>query len=194
MPGNTPHDDAEPREEDVLREDEARHDDLEDTVAEDLAIAEEGPRLSPVKARADVNLDEVFDKTTQAAEGVSTWKYDPEAGRSDVAVKIRAAREAIESAVGTPFGKLIIALVVGLGAISLGIMAAIRQERNYIIAAAIVIPPAAWLIHARYNAWLGHKRYMYRLLETLGEDVSDFDPHRVNRKIGTAIDGKRKKR
>ncbi|MFN0132365.1 MAG: hypothetical protein ACKVW3_07540 [Phycisphaerales bacterium] len=176
-----------------LPEGEERRDDLDDTVAEDLVLAEDGPKITPKRAGADVNLDEVFDSSTPAVESSSTWKYDPEAGRSDVAIKIRAAREAVHAAVGTPFGKFVVSLVLGLAAVSVAIMAAIRQERNYIIAAAILVPPAAWLVYSRYNAWLGHKRYMYRLLETLGEDVSGFDPHRVNRKIGTAIDGKRRK-
>ena len=38
------------------------------------------------------------------------------------------------------------------------------------------------MVYWRYQVWLGHKRYMYRLLESLGEDVSDFDPRKVYRK------------
>jgi hypothetical protein len=64
---------------------------------------------------------------------------------------------------------------VFLAGIALAIAAATLQDWGWIIAAGVVTPLGSVLMYLRYQAWLGHKRYLYRLLETLGEDVSDFD-------------------
>jgi hypothetical protein len=68
-----------------------------------------------------------------------------------------------------------------LAGIGLCIAAVTFQNWPWIVAAGIVLPLGGFLMYLRYQAWLGHKRYMYRLLETLGEDVSDFQPHKMYR-------------
>lgn len=133
---------------------------------------------------ADVALDEILDRVEASSDTSSLTRYDPEAGHTNVSVKIRAATEAIRNSVSTPFGKLLTAIVVGLAGLSLAIAAITLQTTPWIVAAAIVAPVGGLLVYWRYQAWLGHKRYMYRLLETLGEDVTDFDPRKMYRKIG----------
>src|SRR5207253_11266499 len=117
-------------------------------------------------------------------------RYDPEAGKGDVAVKLSAAAEAVAEAVkgvavgafSTPFGRLILSIFVALAGVALVIAAITIQDRWMIGAAAVVAPLGLLLVYLRYQAWLGHKRYIYRLLESLGEDVSDFHPDQVYRK------------
>lgn len=140
------------------------------------------PPAGPVP---DVALEDVLDRVEASSDTSSLTRYDPEAGHTNVAVKIRAATEAIRNSVTTPFGKLMSAGVLGLAGLSLAIAAINFQTLPWIIAAAVVAPAGGILVYWRYQAWLGHKRYMYRLLETLGEDVTDFDPRKVYRKIGT---------
>lgn len=142
-------------------------------------------RPRPAGPLPDVALEDVLDRVEASSDTSSLSRYDPEAGHTNVAVKIRAATEAIRNSVSTPFGKLMSASVLGLAGISLAIAAITFQTMPWIIAAAIVAPVGGLLVYWRYQAWLGHKRYMYRLLETLGEDVTDFDPRKMYRKIGT---------
>lgn len=129
-----------------------------------------------------LDLDDIYDRPEQMVTG-STAQYDPEAGRSNVAIKIQAVRQVVRSATSTPFGRLILTIPIALVGVTLVILAVTLQERWAIIGAVIVAPLGAWLLYARYQAWLGHKRYMYRLLESLGEDVSDFDPISADRRI-----------
>jgi hypothetical protein len=140
---------------------------------------------APSNNVADVALDEILDRVEASSDTSSLTRYDPEAGHTNVSVKIRAATEAIRNSVNTPFGKLMSASVIGLAGLSLAIAAFTLQTMPWIIAAAVVAPVGGLLVYWRYQAWLGHKRYMYRLLETLGEDVTDFDPRKVYRKIGS---------
>lgn len=127
-------------------------------------------------------FDSIFDRPEALIVG-STAQYDPEAGRSNVSVRIQAVRHVVRAATVTPFGRLVIVIPLALAAIALTIISITMQETWMIIAAFITAPIAAFLVYRRYQAWLGHRRYMYRLLETLGEDVSDFDPSRANRAI-----------
>jgi hypothetical protein len=163
---------------------------LQETMAEGPAIA--GGRR---KSDNDVDLSRIFDRLT-GGEQEPVARYDPEAGRTNVAVKISAATEAMaqavkgvaSSAIYTPFGRLILSTVIALAGISLAIAAVTIQDTWMIVAAALVCPLGLFLVYSRYQAWLGHKRYMYRLLETLGEDVSEFDPGKRFRRIqATAI-------
>jgi hypothetical protein len=137
-----------------------------------------------------VEVEDIFDRSEQQSTA-SAAPYDPEAGRTNVAVKIQAASQVVRSAASTPFGKLVLAIPVGLAAITLTILAIVDQTLWICIAAGIVVPIAGWLLYARYQAWLGHKRYMYRLLETLGEDVSDFDSGQTFRRIGKSMNRRR---
>jgi hypothetical protein len=153
-------------------------DDLGDTPS--LADSQVGRYRAP---RADhVRLEEIFDRPEQLIVGTAA-EYDPEAGRSNVAIKIQAVRQVVRSAAATPFGRLILAIPFGLAGMCLSIMAVTMQDLWVCIAAGVVMPVALILIYARYQAWLGHKRYMYRLLESLGEDVSGFDPRKTYRRV-----------
>jgi hypothetical protein len=136
---------------------------------------------------AEVDMEGIYDRpeAVAAADVASLYRYDPEAGRTSVAVKVRAVTEAVKNSVATPFGKLIITLPVLLIGTSLTIAAINIQDTPFIVAAAVVMPIALLLVYWRYQIWLGHKRYMYRLLESLGEDMSDYDPRKVFRRAGT---------
>lgn len=125
----------------------------------------------PDETVAEVEVEEILDRPAEPGDE-PPGELDPEAGRGSVASKSVAIREAV----GTPFGRLLLALPLALAGIALAIMAATHQTWPYIAAAAVVAPVGMWLVHRRYQDWLGHRRYIYRLLETLGEDVSDFDP------------------
>lgn len=155
--------------------------DLGDTprLAEDVSRSTYSPR-----SRTD--LDDIFDRPEELVTG-STAEYDPEAGRTNVAIKIQAVRQVVRSATSTPFGRLMVSIPVALAGLTLSIMAVTLQELWMIISACLITPLGAFLVYQRYQAWLGHKRYMYRLLESLGEDVSGFDPLKANRRIGKAL-------
>jgi hypothetical protein len=142
---------------------------LDDTVAEGDAS---------IPSDDEVQLDRILDRPQAGGSDASLYRYDPEAGHSSVAVKIKAVREAVRNSIATPFGKLMVAVPVFLAGVSLAIAAATLQDWAWIIAAGVVFPTGSVLMYIRYQAWLGHKRYLYRLLETLGEDVSDFDFHK----------------
>lgn len=46
-----------------------------------------------------------------------------------------------------------------------------------IVGTVVLVPTTWWWCGLRYQRWLDHKRFGYRLLESLGEDVSDWDPY-----------------
>jgi hypothetical protein len=149
---------------------------LDDTVADTPAA---GP------ADDDVHLDRIFDRPDSLVSDASLSRYDPEAGKMNVAIKVKAVSQAVRNTLKSPFGKVLVAIPVFLAGLSLVIAAVTFQTWPWAAAAAVVFPIGALLVYLRYQAWLGHKRYMYRLLESLGEDVSDFDPRAVYRKTGT---------
>ncbi len=156
---------------------------LDDTAVDYEPLVHD-PKPRPV-ANTEVALDEVFDKPDAAADTASLTRFDPERGKQNVAIKIRAVTDAVRNTITTPFGKLILSIVVALAGTTLTIAAITLKDTPYIVAAIIVAPVGALLVYWRYQAWLGHKRYMYRLLESLGEDVSDFDPRRMYRRANT---------
>jgi hypothetical protein len=160
---------------------------LDDTVA-DL------PAADPETAAGDVELLSIFDRpdAISAAADASLRRYDPEAGKTNVAVKVKAVSEAVRNTLKSPFGKLLIAIPMFLAGIALTIPAVTFQTWPWVAAAGIVLPVGAFLMYLRYQAWLGHKRYMYRLLESLGEDVSDFEPHQMYRKTKVRAAAKRR--
>jgi hypothetical protein len=149
---------------------------LDDTVA-DL------PAADPEAAAGDADLLSILDRpdSISAAADASLHRYDPEAGKTNVAIKVRAVSEAVRNTLKSPFGKLLVAIPMFLAGIGLAIAAITFQNWPWIVAAGIVLPLGGFLMYLRYQSWLGHKRYMYRLLETLGEDVSDFQPHKMYR-------------
>lgn len=149
----------------------------------------------------EVDLTNIFDRLTGGGEDNPLARYDPEAGRTNVAVKLREATAAVSTAVKgavttaflTPFGRLLMACAIGLAGIALTIAAITIRDRWIIGAAAVVGPLGALLVYWRYQAWLGHKRYIFRLLETLGEDMSAFDPRLIYRRGGETPKRKRRR-
>jgi hypothetical protein len=160
---------------------------LDDT-AVDLQIAGEGPGPRP---KFSHDVEDIYDKPEAVYDVASLSRFDPERNKQNVAIKIRAVTEAVRNTVTTPFGKLLLAIIVALAGITLTIAAVTLRDTPYVVAAIIVAPIGALLVYWRYQAWLGHKRYMYRLLETLGEDVSEYDPRQVYRRTGKARSPKR---
>ncbi|MEX2219639.1 MAG: hypothetical protein WD749_12870 [Phycisphaerales bacterium] len=162
---------------------------LGETVADAPALI--GGRRKP-RGGDDVDLNRIFDRLG-IAEETPLDRYDPEAGRTNVAVKISAATEAVaaavkgvaSSAITTPFGRLVLSIFVCLAGVALTIAAVTIQDTWMIVGASVVGPIGLIVVYWRYQAWLGHKRYMYRLLESLGEDVSDFDPAKRYRRTRT---------
>jgi hypothetical protein len=130
----------------------------------------------------EVQLDKILDRP-QAVMDASLYRYDPEAGRTNVAVKIKVVSEAVKNTLKTPFGKMLFTIPVFLAGVALTIAAVTYRTWAWIGPAALVMPVGFALAYWRYQAWLGSKRYMYRLLESLGEDVTDFDPHKANRRL-----------
>lgn len=126
----------------------------------------------------DVDLEAVYDRLG-GKDHASLKRFDPEAGRTRITIKIRAVRQSL----GTPFGRLVLTFPVALAAITVTIFAVNRPEWPLIAGAGVLVPASLVLVYIRYQQWLGHKRYMYRLLETLGEDVSEFDPARADRRV-----------
>lgn len=162
-----PQDRAKALREAAARASEAFDDDLEiadvdplaDTVADEFVVDEE-PRKGDGQA-----FDRLF-----GHEIVSLDEIDPEAGQLSVAQRVRLARVAAR----TPGGRLVTATPPLFVGIALGIFAVVHQTTPLIVAAGIVTPiTLLWWILC-YRSWLGHKRYGYRLLESLGEDVSDY--------------------
>jgi hypothetical protein len=135
-----------------------------------------GGRDESGESAADIDLTEVYDRP-EKTEDASLKRYDPEAGKMGLAVKIRAVRQQVN----TPFGRLVLALAVNLASACLVIYTIAFPIWPLIVAAAIVVPACGWLLWVRYQQWLGYKRYMYRLLETLGEDVSDWNMEQTYR-------------
>lgn len=157
-----------------------------DETAADVEVDEAG-ESGEAAADEDVDLNRIYDRpeVAAAADAASLYRFDPEAGRTSVAVKVKVVTQALRNSVSTPFGKLVVVLPVLLLGISLTIAAINLRDMPWIVAAGLVMPVSLALVYWRYQVWLGHKRYMYRLLETLGEDVSDFDPHKIYRKAGS---------
>ncbi len=120
-------------------------------------------------AAEEVDLTAAYDRPDRT-DDASLKRFDPEAGKMGIAVKLRAVRQRVD----TPFGRMVIAIPILLASVALGIFAFAFPTWPIITAAGLLVPASAWLLWWRYQQWLGHKRYMFRLLETLGEDVSDW--------------------
>lgn len=127
------------------------------------------PGASPPDRLGDIDLDAVYDRRGDK-DDASLRRVDPEAGHSRITVKLRAVRQSVS----TPFGRLVLSFPVALAAITLAIFAAAFPEWPLVAAAGLFVPASGVLVYIRYQQWLGHKRYIYRLLESLGEDVSDW--------------------
>lgn len=122
----------------------------------------------------EVDYRGAFDRVHQRETG-ALGGFDPEAGKMGLGTRIQ---KVVRASVRSPFGRFIVAIVLGLGGVSLGIVALTFQTVPLFIAAGILTPASLVYLYLRYQQWLGHKRYIFRLLETLGEDVSDFDMNR----------------
>ena len=155
---------------------------LADTVGDELVEDRAPERPAP----DDPTYDNLF-----GHEIVGLDRVDPEAGSMSVA---RLVKQRVKRAARTPGGQLVLSIPVGLLGIALAILAIVHQTTPLIVAAAVVAPPAlaAWVV--LYRRWLGHKRYAYRLLESLGEDVSGFTPDQMYRVLKTRRPSKRRRR
>lgn len=134
----------------------------------------------PDETVADVELEAVLDRPEAVPEALP-GAVDPEAGRMDAASPLQTARAAVR----TPFGRVLMAIPLALAGVALVIMAVTFQTWPYIAGAAVLAPAGLGLLYVRYQRWLGHKRYMFRLLESLGEDVSGFDVASSDRRVKT---------
>lgn len=133
---------------------------------------------------ADVELEQSLDhvQTTKpgakpAAPAASTpddIQFDPEAHYFNVRDK-----QTIRKAVTSDGGQLILAFLAGCIGLAVAIYAGFIQTRAWIIAAAVITPPALAYAFIRWRLWLGHAPYLYRLLTSLGEDADDLlESHR----------------
>ena len=141
---------------------------LADTVAEEVDLGD------PAPLDEDPTYDDIY-----AHDVVALDHTDPEAGRMGVARRVRQVRKAA----ATPGGRMVTAVPLTLTGITLAIFALTRQTTPFVAAAAIVTPIALVWQYLCFQRWLGAKRYAYRLLESLGEDVSDFTPDQMYRVI-----------
>lgn len=140
--------------------------------------AVEDPGATPADGLAAINLDQVFDRASAGEGGLD--RFDPEAGKMGLATRIHRA---VRARIGSHGGRLVIALLLALGGAALAILALEFRTWPLIAGAGVLTPLSLILLYVRYQQWLGHKRYMYRLLESLGEDVSEFDPDRIYRPV-----------
>ncbi|KAA0214552.1 MAG: hypothetical protein DYG94_10485 [Leptolyngbya sp. PLA3] len=137
---------------------------------------------------ADVELDRSLDhvEARPAGAGAATpgpaapiqtpdeIEFDPEAHYFNVRDK-----QTIRKAVTSDGGQLILAFLAGCIGLAVAIYAAFIQTRPWIIAAAVIAPPALVYAFIRWRLWLGHAPYLYRLLTSLGEDADDLlESHR----------------
>jgi hypothetical protein len=154
---------------------------------EDIQLADAPSQRARDAANTDVDLTSIFDRTAPAEAAANLSRDDPEAEilrrRTQAAAASAAPRINPKAALLSPFGQLILSIVLALVGLTLAIMASIERTRTLLIAAGVVVPVTAWLTWRRYQQWLGHRRYMYRLLETLGEDVTDFHPSKSIRAV-----------
>ncbi len=102
---------------------------------------------------------------------------DPEALASSIRHRRRRIRKQIFNA-GSQF---VIGLLAALFSLALIILAATVQTRPYIIAAAVVAPPALIFLAFSWRKWLGNAPYVYRLLTSLGEDADNLLEARVQK-------------
>lgn len=108
---------------------------------------------------------------TQAPDDI---EFDPEAHYFNVRDK-----QTIRKAVTSDGGQLILAFLAGCVGLAVAIYAAFIQTRPWIIAAAVVTPPALVYAFIRWRLWLGRAPYLYRLLTSLGENADDLlESHR----------------
>jgi hypothetical protein len=158
---------------------------LADTVGDELVEDRRTEHEAPPPA-SDPTYDDLL-----GHEVVDLDRLDPEAGTMSVA---RLVRRQVKRATKTPGGQLVLSVPIGLVGIALAILAIVHQTTPLIVAAAIVAPPSliAWIV--LYRRWLGQKRYAYRLLESLGEDVSDFTPDQMYRVLKTRRRSRRRRR
>lgn len=154
----------------------ARHQ-LDATVADTPAARAPRPSSQTSPIDAEVDLDRVYDRVAAQPSNVTIALNDDEAGRTRVGGELKRTQQ-VRAAVGSAFGRLLQALVLTIIAASLAIFAAFDQRWIWIAPAAIALPLTLWLTTRRYHTWLGHRRYMYRLLDTLGEDVSGLKRER----------------
>ena len=96
-------------------------------------------------------------------------QVDPESGYHGYHRKIT-----VRKAVSTSFGQLIFATLATLLGVALVIMAATVQTLPWIIAASVVFIPSAFLLRSRYKRWIKNRTYLFRLCQSLGEDVSNW--------------------
>jgi len=164
------------------------HDDeLDDTAGfdldeqmEDLSDADEAALDETV---ADLELDESFVELG-GHDAARIDEIDPELHHHSVRKKRRRAKKVVE----TKFTQMIVAGVASLVGIAFALLAMTWQSQNIIIAACIICPPAFWITWVRYQKWVASKNAMFRLLQTLGEDVSGIDPRtRRQRKVQQII-------
>ena len=97
---------------------------------------------------------------------------DPEWGQYDVSRRITSIRKAVE----TSFAQMLVAGVMALAALAIALLAATWQTNELIGLAAVTCPPTFYFTYKRWRRWLAHRRFMFRLLETLGEDTTGIDP------------------
>jgi len=131
---------------------------------------------------ADLDQHAAFDTIQAGMADPLLPDDDPEAAYQNVR-DIRSAKKAIASS----GGQFVIGLVIGLFGLGLAVYAAAQASMDstnsllMLAAAAIIAPVSTWWAHRKYKQWLHRKTYLYRLLESLGEDVSDLRPHRRGR-------------
>jgi|GEM_PF-3443353 len=112
-------------------------------------------------------------------------RLDPEWGKYDVSRRITSLRQAVE----TSFAQMIFAGIAALVALAVALLAASWQTRALIIAASVLCPPTFVWVYIQWRRWLERKRFLFRLLETLGEDTTGIDPRprRVRRRVPRPI-------
>lgn len=128
---------------------------------------------------ADLHEHAAFDSIQAGTADPLLADEDPEAGYQNVR-DIRSAKKAIASS----GGQFVIGLIIGLFGLGMAVYAAAQASMDstgsliMLAAAAIIAPVSAWWAHRKYRQWLQHKTYLYRLLESLGEDVSELKPRK----------------
>ena len=118
---------------------------------------------------ADLHDHAAFDTISAADDYGKAGELDPELDHVN-ARKVATVRRAVVST----GGQFILGMVAALFGLGLAVYAAAEQSLPLLIAAALIAPPCTYYGYKKYRQWLQNKRYLVRLLESLGEDVSNL--------------------
>lgn len=123
---------------------------------------------------ADLHDHAAFDTISAADDYGKASNLDPELDHVNTRRITHAKVATVRRAVVSTGGQFILGLVAAIVGLGLAVYAAAEQSLPLLIAAGLIAPPCTYYGYRKYRQWLQNKRYLVRLLESLGEDVSNL--------------------